>query len=229
MLGWFRRHATILMVVLGSAAMAIFGLGSVFESWARSANEKVRENPAVAKWAGGELTRDSIMGLYRNHAQSVRFLNAVVDAAETKSGDRVRSLAQSVAPIQGDDREQIITSVLSRLMMAQAAQKQGFVVGDGMVSEYIALISGDAQFSRADLEVINRGVNQVSLDVVKEHLKIELLAMQMNRLSTVGMNLPPNPSEAISLYGRTAERIECEVIPIAVSYTHLTLPTICSV
>ena len=216
MLGWFRRHATILMVVLGSAAMAIFGLGSVFESWARSANEKVRENPAVAKWAGGELTRDSIMGLYRNHAQSVRFLNAVVDAAETKSGDRVRSLAQSVAPIQGDDREQIITSVLSRLMMAQAAQKQGFVVGDGMVSEYIALISGDAQFSRADLEVINRGVNQVSLDVVKEHLKIELLAMQMSRLSTVGMNLPPNPSEAISLYGRTAERIECEVIPIAV-------------
>ena len=217
MLGWFRRHATILMVVLGSAAMAIFGLGSVFESWARSANEKVRVNPAIATWAGGELTQDGVMGVYKNHAESLRFLNAVVDAAETKSGDRVKSLAQMISPIQSNDRKEVMNLMLNRVMMAQAAQKQGFVVGDAMVSEYVALISGDAQFSKADLEVINRSVNQVSLDVVNEHLKIELLAMQRAWLSMVGMNLPPNPTEAISLYGRTAERIECEVIPVAVS------------
>ena len=100
--------------------------------------------------------------------------------------------------------------------MAAAAKKQGFIVDDGMVLEYIALISGDAQFSPADLDRINRKVNQTSLDIVKQHLQTELLAMQMDRLSSVGMNLPPNPTEAISFYGRSAERIECEVIPIPV-------------
>ena len=217
MLGWFRRHATILMVVLGSAAMVIFGLGSVFDSFARSASEKVRENPAVATWAGGELTRDNVMGVYQNHGESVRFLKAVVEAAETKSGDRVTPLADMVSPIEDDNREVVMGSVLQRLILAKAAEDQGFMVGDGMVDEYIALISGAAQFSEADLRKINRSVNSTSLDVVKEHLKVELKAMQMNRLSVVGMSLPPNPTEAISLYGRTAERIECEVIPVAVS------------
>ena len=216
MLGWFRRHATILMVVLGSTAMVIFGLGSVFDSFARSASEKVRENPAVATWAGGELTRDNVMGVYQNHGESMRFLRAVVEAAETKSGDRVTPLADMVSPIEGNS-EVVMGSVLQRLILAKSAEDQGFMVGDGMVDEYIALISGAAQFSEADLRKINRSVNSTSLDVVKEHLKIELKAMQMGRLSVVGMSLPPNPTEAISLYGRTAERIECEVIPVAVS------------
>ena len=215
MLGWFRRHATVLMVVLGSAAMVIFGLGSVFNSIANSAGEKARENPTVAEWNGGKLTRDDIADVYQRHAESVRFLGAVVEAAETKLGDRVVPLAEGISPITGDDEEQM-NSILSRLMLAQAGREQGFVVGDEMVKEYIALISGDAQFSNTDLDRINRSVNQTSLDVVKKHLETELLAMQMGRLSTVGMNLPPNPTEAISLYGRTAERIECEVIPIPV-------------
>ena len=174
MLGWFRRHATILMVVLGSAAMVIFGLGSVFDSFARSASEKVRENPAVATWAGGELTRDSVMGVYQNHSECMRFLRAVVETAETKSGDRVTSLADMVSSIEGDNREAVMGAVLQRLILAKAAEDQGFMVGDGMVDEYIALISGAAQFSEADLRKINRSVNSTSLDVVKEHLKVEL-------------------------------------------------------
>ena len=215
MLGWFRRHAVILMVVLGSAAMVIFGLGSVFDSIARSASEKVRENPTIAEWAGGKLTQDDVAGVYQNHAESVRFLNAVVEAAEEKSGDTVVSLAERVMPITGSEEDRM-NSVLSRMMFAKAAEKQGFVVDNGLVDEYIALISGDAQLSPTDLDRINRSVNQTSLDVVKKHLQIELLAMQMGNLSAVGMNLPPNPTEGISLYGRTAERIECEVIPVPV-------------
>ena len=216
MLGWFRRHATILMVVLGSAAMVIFGLGSVFNSIANSAGEKVVENPTIAEWKGGKITREGVGRIYQRHAESERFLGAVIEAAEEKSGDKVTPLADIISPIRADNDEDRMTSMLSRMMMAQAAEKQGFVVSDGMVSEYIALVSGDAQFSNADLERINRSVNQTSLDIVKKHLQVELMAMQMGGLSAVGMNLPPNPTEAISLYGRTAERIECEVIPIQV-------------
>ena len=217
MLGWFRRHATILMVFLGSAAMVIFGLGQVFDSFARSASEKVYENPTVATWEGGELTRNGLMRVYQSHAESVRFLDAVVDAAETKAGDRIVPLADRISLIQANNQEQIVEAVLARMVLAKAAENQGFVVSDRMVEEYIAAVSGDAQFSSADLDRINRNVNQTSLDVVKQHLGLELLAMQMGSLSTVGMNLQPNPTEAISLFGRTtAERIECEVIPIVV-------------
>ena len=215
MLGWFRRHATILMVVLGSAAMVIFGLGSVFNSIANSAGEKARENPTVAEWSQGKLTQDDIGVVYQRHAESMRFLGAVVEAAEEKSGDQVVSLADGISPITGTEKAQM-SAVLSRIMLAAAAEEQGFIVDDGMVKEYIALISGDAQFSNADLERINRKVNQTSLDIVKKHIQTELLAMQMDRLSSVGLNLPPNPTEAISLYGRTAERIECEVIAVPV-------------
>ena len=216
MLGWFRRHATVLMVVLGSAAMVIFGLGSVFNSWASSAGEQVYENPTIAEWKGGKLTEEDVGRVYRSHAESLRFLGAVATAAEAKLGDQVQPLAEPITPMQAETDQRRITSVVRRMMMAQAAKDQGFVVSDQMVTEYIALMSGDAQFNNADLEVINRKVNQTSLDIIKKHLKVELLAMQMGGLSSVGMNMLPNPTEAISLYGRTSEKIECEVLPIAV-------------
>ena len=216
MLGWFRRHATVLMVVLGSAAMVIFGLGSVFNSWASSAGEQVYENPTIAEWKGGKLTEEDVGRVYRSHAESLRFLGAVATAAEAKLGDQVQPLAEPITPMQAETDQRRITSVVRRMMMAQAAKDQGFVVSDQMVMEYIALMSGDAQFNNADLEVINRKVNQTSLDIIKKHLKVELLAMQMGGLSSVGMNMLPNPTEAISLYGRTSEKIECEVLPIAV-------------
>ena len=216
MLGWFRRHATILMVVLGSAAMVIFGLGSVFNSIASSAREKVYENPTVAEWEDGKLTRDDIKRVYRTHSESVRFLGAVVEAAEAKAGGRITPLASPVRQITANNDEDQMQEVLSRMMMAQAAKKQGFVVDDAVVKEYILLVSGDAGFSDGQLDAINRKVNQTSIEVVRDHLKTELLAMQMASLSAVGMFLPPNPTEAISLYGRTAERIDCEVIPIPV-------------
>ena len=57
-LRWFRRHAKILMVVLGSAAMAIFGLGPVFDTLSRGSNRTVnRENEVLARWKDGERTR----------------------------------------------------------------------------------------------------------------------------------------------------------------------------
>lgn len=217
MLAWFRRHALILMVFLGSAAMVIFGLGSVFDSFARSVGQKSYENPVLASWKGGSLTQDDVSGLYQRHAESHRFLVALVGAAEKKAGDTVRPLAPIIVPIQAQSTEQQNNQVIDRILLAQAAKDQGMVVSDGMIRDYITMVSSDAGFSDQDLYKINREVNQTSLDIVKEHLKFELLAMQMSRLTQVGMSLIPNPTEAMSLYARTAEKIECEVIPFAVS------------
>lgn len=217
MLAWFRRHALILMVFLGSAAMVIFGLGSVFDSFARSVGQKAYDNPVLATWNGGDLTQDNVRGLYQRHSESHRFLTALVGAAEKKAGDKVQPLAPIIVPIQSQSMEQQNDQVIERVLLAQTAREQGIVVGDGMIRDYITLVSGDAGFSDQDLYKINREVNQASLDIVKEHLKLELLAMQMSRLTQVGMSLIPNPTEAMSLYARTAEKIECEVVPFLVS------------
>lgn len=217
MLAWFRRHALILMVFLGSAAMVIFGLGSVFDSFARSVGQKSYENPVLASWKGGKLTQDDVSGLFTRHAESHRFLVALVGAAEKKAGDTVRPLAPIIVPIQAQSTEQQNNQIIDRILLAQAAKDQGMVVSDGMIRDYITMVSSDAGFSDQDLYKINREVNQTSLDIVKEHLKFELLAMQMSRLTQVGMSLIPNPTEAMSLYARTAEKIECEVIPFSVS------------
>jgi hypothetical protein len=219
MLGWFRRHATVLMVVLGSAAMVIFGLGSVFESFTRSATQKTYENPTFAQWAGGEFTRDSVNRVYRNHAESQRFLGAVIEAAEKKAGDRINVLAPLIQPIrESNDEMGTAEQIMDRLMLAEEAKREGMLISGDTVNAYIGLVSGGAEFSNAELQQINRSVNSTSLAVVKEHLKTELMAMQMDRMSMVGLSLTtPNVTEAISLYGRTAEKIDCEVVPFSVA------------
>ena len=93
MLGWFRRHAKILMVVLGSAAMAIFGLGPVFDELAqRGSGRDLRESQIVATWSGGKVTRVDLDKWQRGHWQAQRFLMGLNEAAINKKAMRsVRS------------------------------------------------------------------------------------------------------------------------------------------
>jgi hypothetical protein len=62
-LRWFRRHAKILMVVLGSAAMAIFGLGPVFDAISKPPVTNPREVKVIATWNGGDITRSDLDGI----------------------------------------------------------------------------------------------------------------------------------------------------------------------
>ena len=56
------------MVVLGSAAMAIFGLGPVFDELARrGGNAESLESQVVATWDGGKVTRNDVEKLQLGH------------------------------------------------------------------------------------------------------------------------------------------------------------------
>ncbi len=220
-LRWFRRHAKVLMVVLGSAAMAIFGLGPVFDTLSRPSQFQDREVEIVAKWNGGDITRTELDAMQIRYFQTQRFLEALRSEAVAKKGDEFRSLAQPIPPIQmGQQFQQSMVDeqLIERMMLAQKAEEEGVVVSDGVLDDYLALASGDAGFSRNDLEQINRDVNQngCSLENIRRHLKIELLAMQMRMYSMAGMTMIPNPLESMQLYARATERIECQVLPISV-------------
>ena len=219
MLSWFRRHAKVLMVVLGSAAMAIFGLGPVFDTLAnRAGGGSQRSKEVVATWNGGEITRTDLDLMGRQHYQSQRFLAAVREAAEKKKGDVVNTLVLPIAQIQGNKQELIDEQLITRFLLAERGKQEGMVVSDGMVNDYLAMLSGDAGFSNRDLESINDSVNnrRCSLQSVRERLKTELLYNQMQLCTMAAVPMVPNPVESMELYGRTVEQIECEVLPIEV-------------
>ena len=221
-LRWFRRHAKVLMVVLGSGAMAIFGLGPVFDTLSRpSANRGSNENEVVATWKDGDITRNDLNALQNSHFQVQRFLSQMAQAAVDRKGDDFQSLAQPVPPINtGQKFTQTLVDeqLIDRMLMAAKAEAEGIVVSDGIIDDYLAMASGDAGFSRNDLERINQTANQgnCSLENIRRHLRVELLSMQMRMYSMAGLPMVPNPVESMELYGRVAERVECLTMPVSV-------------
>lgn len=222
-LRWFRQNSKILVVFLGIGAMAIFGLGPVFDVLSRSSSyDEGGQNPVVATWKGGELKRSDLDMLRRRHYDVLRFQQGVQQAAVAQKGEEYQPF---VAPIQAirDSNEtaqaQIDDQLMERMLLAEKATAEGFVISDGMIDDFLALLAGEAEFSRADLEAINIEANQrsCSLEQVRRHLKTELLYRQMRVMASSGKPIFPNPTESMELYSKISNRIECEVIPVPVS------------
>jgi len=223
-LRWFRRHAKVLMVVLGSAAMAIFGLGPVFDTLSQGGGGgpvSTQKNEKIAEFDGRQLTRREISVLQSRYFQTQNFLQGLMNEARARKGDAYRPLADMIAPLQGGQNSQqtdIDQQLVSRLLMAETAKKEGIVVSDGVVDEYLAMLSGDAGFSNNDLIAINKKANQSSssLENVRRHLEIELLAQQMRNIRLTGLPMIPNPTESMQLHGMFVEKVSCDVLPVSV-------------
>ena len=109
MLAWFRRHAKVLMVVLGSAAMAIFGLGPVFDQLA-SQNQQGDDgrSEVLFTWKGGDITRANLDQITRTHYQTQRFLAKLTSAAIAEKGDEFNSFAVPISAIPDGDQEEVV-------------------------------------------------------------------------------------------------------------------------
>ncbi|MCP4775332.1 MAG: hypothetical protein GY880_13940, partial [Planctomycetaceae bacterium] len=222
MLAWFRRHAKVLMVVLGSAAMAIFGLGPVFDTLSngrRSENQNPDEYKVIATWKGGEIDRLQLDSMRVDHYQTVAFLDGVRQATEKKFGGERRPFVMPISPINSNRPEVVDGELISRYIFAQLAAEEGVVASDGMVDDYLEQLSSGANFSRQDYEAINNQVNSKysTMSRIRERLKIELLANQMLLFGTLGISGSPNVTEAVQLFSRTTDQVECEVLPIDVT------------
>ncbi len=229
MLGWFRRHAKVLMVVLGSAAMAIFGLGPAFE---RLAQQQGGGGPAdtasevIAQWDDGEISRSQLDKLQTRHYQTQRFLDGVVRASQVRKADYANDNVIPILPLMGGQQEAVDHQLVTRMMMAKYAEKQGFVASDGMAEDYLVFLSDDAGLTERDLKQINREVNtNVSYKEVLSHLKMELMHSQMAYCSVTGIPRVPNTTESIELHSRMSRQIECQVIPIDVKKSEETPST----
>ena len=220
-LRWFRQNSKILVVFLGIGAMAIFGLGPVFDVLSRSSSyEDGVLNPVIAKWKGGDLKRSDLDFSLRRHYQLLRFQQGVEKAAIAQEGEEYRPLVAPIQPIRDTGSQaQVDDQLIERKLLADKAESDGFVVSDSMIDDFLALLAGEAELSRADLEQINIEANQrsCSLAQIRRQLKSELLYRQMRVMASGGQPLIPNPSESMELYAKNSTRIECEVIPVPVS------------
>ena len=221
-LRWFRRHATWMLIIFGVVLMAIFGLGPVFDNMAqgfRNSGSGI-EDETVIEYRGGEVKRSKIEELQRDHFATQRFLGALTEQAAKQCEEKdvqYRPLTRMVPPIQGND-ESRGDEVLTRKLMAERAEDEGIVISDGMLDDYLGLLAGNAEFSERDLKLINKTVNErTGLPRIRNHLRLELLAMQLQRYTFVGIPRTPIPTEAVELYARSNNRVECEVVPVSVS------------
>ena len=221
-LRWFRRHATWMLIIFGVVLMAIFGLGPVFDQMTRGfQNSGPIDDPVIIKYREGEITRTALDGMQRNHFATRRFLLELVkQSAKQCEAKEVQysPLAEMIQPLASTENQDVIDEqTLVRKLLADRAGDEGVVVSDGMINDYLSLMAGNADFSDRDLKQINKLVNNnIPFISIRNHLALELKSMQMQRYASVGIPLNPVPTEAVELYARANDRIECEVVPVSV-------------
>ncbi len=225
MLRWCRSQATWMLIIFGALLMAIFGLGPVFDQMTRGIQSSGGgENTVIGKWRNGDITRFQLDDLRRRHYASQRFLQELraqaVKQCEEK-GVQYKAIAMPIQPIveRNDAAGYVDEQLIERILLAERAKEEGVVVSDGMIVDYLAYTAGtEVEFSRNDLKQINRlaNPNGTALGDIREHLKMELMAQQMKTFTSVGIAANPVPTEAVELYARANQTIECEVVPVSV-------------
>ena len=218
-LNWFRKNAIYIMVPVGIFCMAFFGLGAVFEQWTSNVRSGSRENPVIATWKKGEFTRDRINEIAQNHFGVVRLLRGIEAVGRDESGDEFVQMVTPISPIGNGSQEYINGQVISRYLMAEKARDEGLVVSDAMIDDYLTLAAGGATISTRQMKEINRDVNggRIPMAAVRRQLETELLNQKMTVLTYSGLPRVPNLTESVEHYGKTARKIDCEVIPVSVS------------
>ena len=178
----------------------------------------------VFKFGDREFSRIELDQVRTRHFATMKFLENLEKIASQMKGDDFRSylprgLKISPANSSTDNPDALDSIVMERVLFAEAAQRQGVTIDDGVVNSYLDRLAGNKNFSEADLQSINRPINgeQVGLDEIRDHMKIELAAKIYRIMLYSGIQSTPNPTEAASIYKKLNQRIQCNVLPLAVS------------
>ncbi len=219
-LNWFRRNAIWIMVPVGIFCMAFFGLGAVFEQFATDIRTGgTRENPTLATWKNGSFTRDQINEWTKRHYGTARLLAGLEQHGRADREDEFVRLVSPISPIRDGQQDYVDEQIISRQLMAEKAKEEGLLISNAMIDDYLAMSAGGAEVTPQLLKEINREVNggRVPMAAIRRQLEVELLNQKMMILSMSGLPRVPNLTESVEHFGKTARKIECQVIPVSVS------------
>jgi hypothetical protein len=140
-LKWFRKNEKILLGVFGVLIMFVFTLsiGSGIDpiiDWLSGGGVQTKSSiagPLVAKWKGGSLNESDMFNLKQNRNLVIQYLYAIEQQAS------MRGSAPQTQPLPRLNSEE---SLLEMALLEREANKQGIVITDEAVLNYLVMLSG---------------------------------------------------------------------------------------
>jgi len=220
-MSWIRKYQKSLMAFFGIILIGIFTITLVLPNGGNVGPARPRmEDPVVMRWKDGEMKASEISNLRFRHYQSMRFMNSLFEYAMEKKQGPVTPRVELIQSIDARDPGNVQLAeeeIVQRYILAKEAQRQGIVVSDEAVDEYLALMVDNVPLTPAEMDAVNRRVNpQTEYLQVREAIRMELAAQQMGIFISPGLNFPMNPTQAAQYYTRTTRLIDCEVLPYKV-------------
>lgn len=220
-LSWIRKYQKSLMAFFGIILIGIFTITLVLPNGGNVAPVRSRpEDPVVMRWKDGQLRSSEISELRFRHYQLMNFLEGLYNYASEKKQAPITPRVDLIPRIDQADPgnlELAEENIANRYLFAQEAARQGVVVSDAAVDDYLSLFVDSVPVTPAELAAVNRQVNERSEYLqIREALRMELAARQMQVFMSPGLNFPMNPTQAAQFFTRTSRLIECEVLPYKV-------------
>jgi hypothetical protein len=173
----------------------------------------------LASWKNGSYTRDQINEWTKRHFGTARFLGGLERHGRADREDEFVRLVSPISPIRDGAQDYVDEQIISRHLMAEKAKEEGLLVSNAMIDDYLAMSAGGAEVTPQLMKEINRDVNggRVPMAAIRRQLEVELLNQKMMLLSMAGLPRVPNLTESVEHFGKTARKIECQVIPVSVN------------
>jgi hypothetical protein len=233
-MSFIRRYQNGLMAVFGVLLMVVFLITMILPQGGSMipTGPSGKQNPVVVQWTEGQLTRADLDAYRTRFFMTSEFLNRLSMAAAQKKGQGYVRAAMDLIPVRNPSQYEesaVDESVLVKRLLVNEAKKEGIIIGDTTIDDYLSLLMDEQLFSKNELEKIARDAtdNRMDLRQVRESLREELAAQQMVILRGSGMRFTmmpaqngprffPNPTEAFQFFNRANTLISAEVVPFKV-------------
>ena len=233
-MSFIRRYQNGLMAVFGVLLMVVFLITMILPQGGSMipTGPSGKQNPVVVQWTKGQLTRADLDGFRTRYFMTAEFLNKLAVASSQKKGQGYVRAAMDLIPIRNPgqyEESAVDESVLVKRLLVDEAKKEGIMIGDTTIDDYLSLWMDEQPFTKNELEKIARDAtdNRMDLRQVRESLREELAAQQMVILRGSGMRFTmmpaqngprffPNPTEAFQFFNRANTLISAEVVPFKV-------------
>jgi len=220
-LSWIRKYQKSLMAFFGIILITIFTITLVLPNGGNVAPARSRQDdPVVMRWKDGQLKSSELSELRIRHYQTMNFMEGLFNYAAEKKQASITPRVDLITRIDQADPgnvELAEENIANRYLLAQEAAKQGIVVSDAAIDDYLSLLVDNVPVTPAEMSAVNRQINErAEYRQIRESLRMELAARQMEVFISPGLNFPMNPTQAAQYYTRTSRLIECEILPYKV-------------
>ncbi|MFN6112092.1 MAG: hypothetical protein ACK493_17155 [Planctomycetota bacterium] len=220
-LSWIRKYQKSLMAFFGIILIGIFTITLVLPNGGNVGPVLTRqEDPVVVRWKDGQLKASELAELRIRHFQTMNFMEGLFNYAGEKKQAPITPRVDIITRIDQADPgnvELAEENIANRYLLSQEAVRQGIVVSDAAIDDYLSLLVDNVPLTPAEMNAVNRGVNErTEYRQIRESLRMELAARQMEVFISPGLNFPMNPTQAAQYFTRTSRLIECEVLPYKV-------------